>query len=68
MTFSIDNPEGGCNNPPLGKYVWEKPSEEQGLKVHSYVMQISLQNSGGKVVFLGGPPLGTNGNKSTLVT
>ena len=32
MTFSIDNPEGGCNNPPLGKYVWEKPSGEQGLK------------------------------------
>ena len=31
MTFSIDNPEGGCNNPPLGKYVWEKPSGEQGL-------------------------------------
>ena len=32
MTFSIDNPSGGCNNPPLGKYVWEKPSGEQGLK------------------------------------
>ena len=31
MTFSIDNPGGGCNNPPLGKYVWEKPSGEQGL-------------------------------------
>ena len=32
MTFSIDNPEGGgCNSPPLGKYVWEKPSGEQGL-------------------------------------
>ena len=30
MTFSIDNPEGGCNNPP-GKYVWEKTSREQGL-------------------------------------
>ena len=30
MTFSIDNPEGGF---PLGKYVWEKPSGEQGLKV-----------------------------------
>ena len=33
MTFSIDNPEGGCNNPPLGKYVWEKPSGEQGLNL-----------------------------------
>ena len=33
MTFSIDNPEGGCNNPPLGKYVWEKPSGEQGLNI-----------------------------------
>ena len=39
MTFSIDNPEGGCNNPPpppLGKYVWEKPSGEQGLKLVSW--------------------------------
>ena len=32
MTFSIDNPEGGLQQPPLGKYVWEKPSGEQGLK------------------------------------
>ena len=35
------------------------------------MVQISLQNSGGKVVFLGGsmePPLGTNENGSTLVT
>ena len=32
MTFSIDNPEGGCNNPPLRKYVREKPSGEQGLR------------------------------------
>ena len=30
MTFSIDNP-GGLQQPPLGKYVWEKPSGEQGL-------------------------------------
>ena len=29
-TFSIDNPEGGCNNPPLGKYVWENPQENKG--------------------------------------
>ena len=39
----------------------------------TYMVQISLQNSGGKVVFSGGgvpwnPPLGTNGSKSTLVT
>ena len=40
----------------------------------TYMVQISLQNSGGKVVFSGGggvpwnPPLGTNGCKSTLVT
>ena len=35
MTFGIDNPEGGgCNNPPLGKYVWEKPSGEQGLNTN----------------------------------
>ena len=35
------------------------------------MVQISLQNSGGKVVFSGGSmetPLGTNGSKSTLVT
>ena len=41
--------------------------------VHTYMVQISLQNSGGKVIFLGGsmeppPPLGTNGSESTLVT
>ena len=37
----------------------------------TYMVQISLQNSGGKVVFSGGfhgTPLGTNGSKSTLVT
>ena len=37
------------------------------------MVQISLQNSAGKVVFYGWvprnpPPLGTNGSKSTLVT
>ena len=31
MSFSIDNPAGGATT-PLGKYVWEKPSGEQGLK------------------------------------
>ena len=44
MTFSIDNPEGGLQQPPLGKYVWEKPSGEQGLKLsmmnHSLYMFI----------------------------
>ena len=36
----------------------------------TYMVQISLQNSSGKVVFSGGvpSPLGTNGSKSTLVT
>ena len=39
----------------------------------TYMVQISMQNSGGKMVFSGGggsmePPLGTNGSKSTLVT
>ena len=37
-----------------------------------HMVQISLQNSAGKVVFYGwvprNPPLGTNGSKSTLVT
>ena len=33
------------------------------------MVQIPLQNSGKKVVFLGmEPPLGTNGSESTLVT
>ena len=35
------------------------------------MVQISLQNSGGKVVSSGGfhgTPLGTNGNESTLIT
>ena len=32
MTFSIDNPRG-LQQPPLGKYVWEKPSGEQGLNI-----------------------------------
>ena len=41
--------------------------------VHTYMVQMSLQNSGGKVGFYGWvprnpPPLGTNGSKSTLVT
>ena len=36
MTFSIDNPRG-LQQPPLGKYVWEKPSGEQGLTL-SYVL------------------------------
>ena len=37
----------------------------------TYMVQISMQNYGGKVVFSGGfhgTPLGTNGSKSTLVT
>ena len=34
----------------------------------SYMVQISVQNSGGKMVFSGmEPPLGTNGSNSTLV-
>ena len=32
------------------------------------MVQISLQTSGGKVIFLAPPPLGTNGSESTLVT
>ena len=45
MTFSIDNPEGGCNNPPLGKYVWEKPSGEQGFKVACFVYYVKIINT-----------------------
>ena len=47
MTFSIDNPEGGLQQPPLGKYVWEKPSGEQGLKLKKgeYTLFAKLYNS-----------------------
>ena len=38
------------------------------LIVHTYMVQISLQNFGGKVVFLGSSPLGANRSKSTLAT
>ena len=42
MTFSIDNPEG-VDTTPFGKYVWEKPSGEQGLRIllDRYVAEIS---------------------------
>ena len=43
MTFSIDNPEGGCNNPPLGKYVWEKPSGEQGLNYDTNELRLMFK-------------------------
>ena len=43
MTFSIDNPEGGCHNPPLGKYVWEKPSGEQGLNLNMATITLVIQ-------------------------
>ena len=49
----------------------KKNLELWSLIVHTFMVQISLQNAGGKVVFLGGfhgTPLGTNGSKSTLVT
>ena len=39
--------------------------------MHTYMEQISFQNSVGRVVFYGWvpmTPLGTNGNESTLVT
>ena len=47
------------------------PPELWFLTVHTYMVQISLQNSSGKVVFLGGSmesTLGTNWSKSNLVT
>ena len=45
MTFSIDNPEGGCNNPPLGKYVWEKPSGEQGFCPTNFEKNTNLSDT-----------------------
>ena len=29
--------QGGLQQPPLGKYVWEKPSGEQGLNHNEYI-------------------------------
>ena len=40
MTFSIDNPRGVATT-PLGKYVWEKPSGEQGLKSLECLLSVS---------------------------
>ena len=40
MTFSIDNPRG-LQQPPLGKYVWEKPPGEQGLMWSGSLFQSS---------------------------
>ena len=45
MTFGIDNPEGGLQQPPLGKYVWEKPSGEQGLTNHFRINRSSADNT-----------------------
>ena len=33
MTFSIDNPQWGCNNPPSESMFGKKPSGEQALRV-----------------------------------
>ena len=30
--------QGGLQQPPLGKYVWEKPSGEQGLSESEYLV------------------------------
>ena len=50
MTFSMDNPEGGCNNPPFGKYVWEKSSGELGLTVIT-AAQFDLPSSSSGILF-----------------
>ena len=34
--------QGGLQQPPLGKYVWEKPSGEQGLRENEYTVQTCL--------------------------
>ena len=41
MTFGIDNPRGVATT-PLGKYVWEKPSGEQGLTLNNLIYVIKL--------------------------
>ena len=45
MTFSIDS------EPPLGKYVWDKPSGEQGLK-HCSVVAVNCALISGFPSFL----------------
>ena len=64
----------------LEKFLWESgfsnfgqnQNDAKQKSVITHMVQISLQNSGGKVVFYAwvprNPPLGTNGGKSTLVT
>ena len=42
MTFSIDNPRG-LKQPPLGKYVWEKPSGEPGLRIVIYITKETIK-------------------------
>ena len=44
MTFSIDNPRG-LQQPPLGKYVWEKPSGEQGLNQNKGIKRSICETS-----------------------
>ena len=36
MTFSIDNPERGLQQPAFGKYVWKKRSGELGVKLRRF--------------------------------
>ena len=51
------------------KHFWFFFAELWFFIARAYMVQISLQNSGRKVVFWGGVhPLGTNGSKSTLIT
>ena len=43
MTFSsLLIIQGGLQQPPLGKYVWEKPSGEQGLS-NQFLRHFSLE-------------------------
>ena len=35
--------QGGLQQPPLGKYVWEKPSGEQGLNVAPEIFQRRME-------------------------
>ena len=37
MTFSIDNPEGGCNNPPLRKTCLGKTVRRTRVKRYIYL-------------------------------
>ena len=38
MTFSIDNLEGGCNNPPYENMFGKNPQDNKGYRIPKYIL------------------------------